>query len=278
MQASEIIAILKRAGKKPNKLLGQHFLMDEEVLEDMLKAAKIGQEDLVLEVGPGLGVLTKLLAKQAGQVLAVEKDDTLKQVLKAQFGKQKNVQIVYGDILKLDLAKYVTQKYKVVANLPYYATSPIIQYFLHQNLRPESLTLLVQKEVGQNMVAAKGRLNLLALAIKLYADVSLVRQVPAKAFFPAPKVESVVVHLQLRSKPLVTALEEVVVFRVARALFSGKRKQIHNTLKANLGLADEQVKTVLAGVGLKGSERPEHLSVEKFISLGQAFSKLKLAE
>lgn len=261
---------------RPDKKFGQNFLLDDEVLDAMVEVAQIGLQDTVIEVGPGIGNLTSKLAVRAGTVLAIEKDERLQPLLKDLSLRYKNVDVRFSDVLHFDFLDAMSRSggglveppvYKVVANIPYYVTGKIVQVFLRSPVRPRSITVLVQKEVAENMVAEPGSMNLLALSVQLIGTPSLVRKVPANSFFPAPKVDSAVVHIDIPLIPLYGDVDEKAFFRVARACFAGKRKQIHNTLVSNLGLAPEIVDVVLNSVGIDRTTRPQELSVATFLSL-----------
>lgn len=272
MNIEDVKLILKNNKISPNKVLGQNFLLDIGVVIDLVDAAGVNKKDTVLEIGPGLGFVTEQLANKAGSLVCVEKDRTLEPVLTKLVSQHKNTRVVYGDFLKQDLNKLFTRPYKMVANLPYYAASPIIRHCLDAGPRPLSLTFLIQKEVAENMAAKKG-MNLLALAVQLQAEVEIVRVVRPKSFFPEPKVDSAIVHLKCFSKPLVDKDLEKQVFRVGKALFSGKRKQIHNTLVHNLGLSSDELAELLKKAVLVGDERPGALSLLDFVRLGEVYSK-----
>ncbi len=261
-------------GLSPNKTFGQHFLMDEIVLQDMLDVAKVSSKDMVVEVGPGIANLTKFLIDKAGTVLSVEKDPQFTNVLNSLKKKHKNFSYVLGDILETDMDTMLgdrTKKanYKVVANIPYYVTGKIVQYFLQQEHKPTSMTLLMQKEVAQNLTTKQGSLNLLAISVQLYADVELVEIVPARKFYPAPKVDSAVVHIELfkKSKYNLDAQTEKKLFKILRACFTGKRKQIHNTLANNFGIPKDKVQTILKKLKLDHQLRPQQLSIDQWIKL-----------
>lgn len=268
--------ILIDYGLSPNKTYGQHFLMDEIVLQDMLDSAEVGSNDVVVEVGPGIGNLTKLLIDRAGQVLAIEKDPQFTNVLNSLRNKSNNFNYILDDVLSVDIDAVLAQagvdknsSYKVVANIPYYVTGKIVQYFLKQPRRPASMTLLMQKEVAQNITAKEGELNLLAISVQLYADCQLVQVVRAEKFYPAPKVDSAVLHIKLHSKPKYNVADEQKLFKVLRACFTGKRKQIHNTLVSNLGLGKDQVEAILQNLNLDPKLRPQQLTIEQWIKLSE---------
>lgn len=266
--------LLMDYGLSPNKTYGQHFLMDEFVLQDMLDSAKVNKDDVVIEVGPGIGNLTKFLIDRAGQVVAIEKDPQFTNVLNSLRNKNKNFDYVLDDVLSTEVDTVLSgagvgkkSSYKVVANIPYYVTGKIVQYFLKQPRKPISMTLLMQKEVAQNITARAGDLNLLAISVQLYADCELTEIVRAEKFYPAPKVDSAVLHIKLHPKPKYQVPDEKKLFKVLRACFTGKRKQIHNTLVSNLGLSKQQVEVLLQKLNLDPKLRPQQLSIQQWIDL-----------
>ncbi|QQS22682.1 ribosomal RNA small subunit methyltransferase A [bacterium] len=268
--------LLMDYGLSPNKTYGQHFLMDEIVLQDMLDSADVSNADVIVEVGPGIGNLTKFLIDRAGQVLAIEKDPQFVNVLNSLRNKNKNFSYVLGDVLEENIDEALAQagvgkqsSYKVVANIPYYVTGKIVQYFLKQQRKPVSMTLLMQKEVAQNITAKEGNLNLLAISVQLYATAELAEIVRAEKFYPAPKVDSAVITIKLHEQPKYDVADEQKLFKLLRACFTGKRKQIHNTLVSNLGLGKEQVAAVLKKVNLDPKLRPQQLSIEQWIKLSE---------
>ncbi len=255
-------------GLSPNKTYGQNFLMDEIVLQDMVDEAEVNKDDIVIEVGPGIGNLTSFLIAKAKQVIAIEKDDQFVSVLNHLKNKNKNFNYQLSDILHTDIANLVGEsKYKVVANIPYYITGKIIQKFLSLNNKPQSLTLLVQKEVAQNLSAPVGKLNLLAISVQLYADVKMLTVVPAMKFYPAPKVDSAVVQIILHDHSKYVNYDEKKLFKILKACFLGKRKQLHNTLVNNLKLEKTVVETVLDECNISANSRPQQLSIDQWINL-----------
>ncbi|MDQ3018471.1 MAG: 16S rRNA (adenine(1518)-N(6)/adenine(1519)-N(6))-dimethyltransferase RsmA [bacterium] len=261
--------ILQHYGLSPNKTYGQNFLMDETVLEDMIDVAGVGPDDIVVEVGPGIGNLTERLLKRASHVVSIEKDPQFLQVLQMLSKEFPNFSYHLNDVLTLNLADVLKEysSYKVVANIPYYITGKIIQLFIRAEHRPESLTLLMQKEVARNLTAKPGSLNLLAISVQLYADVKLISIVPGFKFFPEPKVDSAVVHVTLHKEPRYEIGDEKKLFQVLRACFSGKRKQLHNTLINNLHLEKKDVEGVLAELKIDTTIRPQQLMIEQWIEL-----------
>lgn len=280
MTFEELEQRLKKYGLRPDKKFGQNFLTDESVLEDMIAASDIHSGDLVLEVGPGVGNLTELLAKAGALVTSVEKDERFGPLLADVVQQQPAVQIVFADIMRFDFVSVLEKRaesdnfsYRVVANIPYYVTGKLLQLLLRARVRPKSITVLVQKEVAQNMVASPGNMNLLGLSVQLMGRPRLVRLVPARSFFPAPKVDSAVVHVDMYSSSPFEPYQEKELFRVARACFSGKRKQIHNSLAAGLRLSAEETGSLLASVGILPTARPQDLSVEQFVALTRAVAR-----
>lgn len=255
-------------GLSPNKTYGQNFLMDEIVLQDMIESAGISKNDVVLEVGPGIGNLTKFLLESSKQVIAIEKDPQFVPVLNSLKKKFKNFSYILSDALEVDLAEALPEgDYKVVANIPYYATGKLIQKFIQTDRKPSSMTLLMQKEVAENITSKPGNLNLLAISVQLYAQAKLIEIVPARKFYPAPKVDSAVVLIELFTKPKFKIKDEQKFFKVLKACFTGKRKQIHNTLTNNLGLDKEIVLQVLSSSKLTPELRPQQLTIDQWINL-----------
>jgi 16S rRNA (adenine1518-N6/adenine1519-N6)-dimethyltransferase len=267
MTIETLKSILAHYQLSPNKTYGQNFLMDETILEDMIDRAGVNKKDCVLEVGPGIGNLTERLLGRAGDVVSIEKDPQFLNVLKSLKKQHANFEYQLGDILTIDFSKLVDKKYKVVANIPYYITGKIVQLFLKSDQKPTSLTLLMQKEVAQNIVAKPGRLNLLAISTQLYADAELVTIVPSYKFYPAPKVDSAVVHIELHRKPKYKIDDEKKLFRILKACFAGKRKQLHNTLTNNLKLDKSEVDNLLHQLKIDKAARPQQLTIEQWLEL-----------
>lgn len=266
--------LLQRNGLSPNKTYGQHFLMDETILEDMIDEAKVTDKDVVVEVGPGIGNLTERLLARGCELLSLEKDPQFLRVLKSLQKQHDNFEYELVDVLKYNFTESGLKNYKVVANIPYYITGKIVQLFLNQTNKPKSLTLLMQKEVAQNIIAKPGQLNLPAISVQLYGDAKLVSIVPAYKFYPKPKVDSAVLHIELHQKPKYKLDDEKKFFRILRACFAGKRKQIHNTLTNNLGLDKILVSELLKQVGVESAARPQQLTIEQWIKL---VNKIELA-
>lgn len=270
--------LIRRFGVQPKQSLAQNFLTDPVHLARIAAAAELVATDTVLEIGPGLGVLTQLLAAQAGRVIAVELDNRLIDPLRKQFAKQPQVQIVHGDILELAPGALLQEQdgvaavaYKVVANLPYYITSAVLRHLLEAAVRPTRIVVLVQKEVAERICAQPGDLSLLAVSIQYYAEPTLVHQVPARAFYPPPKVDSAVLRLDVRPEPVVADVNTESFFRVVRAGFSQKRKQLVNTLSAGLHLPKAEVIALLDQIGIDPKRRAETLTLAEWGSVCRSF-------
>ncbi|MBK8051615.1 MAG: ribosomal RNA small subunit methyltransferase A [Anaerolineales bacterium] len=275
----------------PKKSLGQNFLVDGAYLARIVAAADLAPTDLVLEIGPGHGVLTQPLAAAAAGVAAVELDDRLIAPLQATFASQTNVMIVHGDILELEpgavidtLAAHLAAAsrlptsiparqppYKVVANLPYYITSAVLRQLLEASRPPDKLVLLVQLEVAQRICAAPGDMSLLAISVQYYAEPHFVHKVPAGAFRPAPKVDSAILALDRRATPAVDVAPEPF-FRVVRAGFGQKRKQLLNSLAAGLGAPKDAIRSALLRANIDPTRRAETLTLAEWGALCNALS------
>ncbi len=261
--------LLRQHGLRPRQRLGQRFLADEEVLARIVAAAEIAPTDTVLEVGPGLGSLTRALAAQAGRVIAVELDAQLIAVLHQRLSDCPNVTIVQGDALQLAPAEVVGAHapYLVVANLPYYITAPILRHFLEAPRPPERLVLMLQKEVAQRILATPGQMSLLAVSVQFYARPRLVGHVPAAAFYPRPKVDSAIVRLDVYDQPPVPVDDVRDFFRVVAAGFSQPRKQLKNALAHALGLPIAVVIEALTAAGIAPQQRAESLALDDWARL-----------
>lgn len=280
MDIDGIKSILKRYRLNPNPTYGQNFLVDELVLQDIVDAAEVTAADAVLEIGPGIGNLTRLLCERAGLVLSLEKDPKFQPILHAiKKDHRENFRYEITDALEYDFQSYFQEQgfssYKVVANIPYFITGKILQMLMTAKFKPSSITILVQKEVAYNLSAKAGDLSVLAISVQLYGEPKMVQTVLAKSFYPAPKVDSAVVKIDLFKKPKFLLRDEKRFFKLLKACFSGKRKQIHNTLKNNLGLQPETIKKALAFLKINPAARPQELSIEKWIELNDKIEKIK---
>ncbi|CAN5384919.1 16S rRNA (adenine(1518)-N(6)/adenine(1519)-N(6))-dimethyltransferaseRsmA [soil metagenome] len=273
----------------PKKSLGQNFLIDESHLARIVTAADLKPDDTVLEIGPGFGVMTRQLAAKAGRVIAVELDDRLITILRAQFATQPKVSIVHGDILELNPSELIAgapsatsqsalptpQSYKVVANLPYYITSAVIRHLLEAVNPPRLAVLMVQKEVAERICAEPGDMSLLAVSVHFYARPTIVHHVPASAFYPRPKVDSAVLRLDIFPERPVADIAAEQFFRVARAGFSQKRKQLLNTISAGLHLPKPSVADMLERAGIDPKRRAETLSIAEWGQLCRVLGEPK---
>ncbi|MDY2637990.1 MAG: 16S rRNA (adenine(1518)-N(6)/adenine(1519)-N(6))-dimethyltransferase RsmA [Phascolarctobacterium sp.] len=267
--------ILNRFKLRADKKLGQNFLIDEQVVRQIVAAAELSEADTVLEVGPGIGTLTQGLAESKAQVVAVELDTRLLPVLATTLEGYDNVHVVHGDILKVNIMEEVgVPNFKVCANLPYYITTPIIFALLEKRLPMERLVAMVQKEVAERMAAQPGGKDYgaLSVAIQYYTEPEIAFIVPPTSFIPAPAVDSAVIVCKRREKPPVEVCDEALFFRVVKAAFSLRRKMLNNSLK-NMGIKSEQVAKWLELAGVDGKRRAETLSLEDFAKLTNSFNE-----
>lgn len=249
----------------PNKSLGQHWLTDRLILEAIADCGELTKDDTVLEIGPGLGTLTSVLLKQSKEVIAIEFDEQLARKLPGQFPGTA-LRVEHADILDYDLTQLPTD-YKVVANVPYYITSKIVQRLSESPNPPLISVLLVQKEVAQRLAAKPGDMSILAVSAQLYADVELGPLVPAKYFTPPPKVDSQVVILKRRPQPLFTDFDTKAYFRMVKAGFSAKRKKLRSSLSGGLGISKTQVEAMLTQARIDPDARAEALSLDDWARL-----------
>lgn len=267
--------ILNRFKLRADKKLGQNFLIDENVVRQIVAAAELSETDTVLEVGPGIGTLTQGLAESKARVVAVELDTRLLPVLATTLNGYDNVRVVHGNILKVNIMEEVgAPSFKVCANLPYYITTPIIFALLEKRLPVERLVAMVQKEVAERMAAQPGgkEYGALSVAIQYYTEPEIAFIVPPTSFIPAPAVESAVIVCKRRVKPPVEVCDEGLFFRVVKAAFSLRRKMLSNSLK-NMGIKSEQVSKWLELAGVDGKRRAETLSLEDFAKLTNSFKE-----
>lgn len=248
-----------------NKSLGQHWLTDDASLEGMCTAAEIGSDDMVLEIGPGPGSLTQKLVKRAKQVIAVEFDPDLARQLPKRVSAQ-NLQIIQQDILKFDLTT-LPPGYKIAANIPYYLTSNLLRVLCESKNPFSTAALLVQKEVAQRVCAKPGDMSLLSVGVQFYSEASLGQLVPAKLFAPPPKVDSQILILKYRSKPLFPGIETKQFFRIVKAGFAQRRKTLLNSLSAGLHLSREQTAAALATANIEPNTRAQNLDLNDWHAL-----------
>ena len=277
------IEVLQKYGFVFQKRFGQNFLIDTHVLERIIEASEITKDDFVLEIGPGIGTMTQYLAEAAREVTAVEIDDALIPILKDTLKEWDNATVLHGDILKTDIRKIADEKnqgrpIKVVANLPYYITTPIIMGLFESHVPVDSITVMVQKEVADRMQTGPGSKDYgaLSLAVQYYAEPKIVANVPPNCFMPRPKVGSAVIRLTRHQNPPVTTLDEKLMFRLIRASFNQRRKTLSNSLKNSqeLPYSKEEVEAAIKECGLPLNIRGEALTLEQFARLSDTFSKL----
>ena len=279
---------LRRFGLRARKGLGQHFLIDGEVLRLITSAAELAPDDVVVEIGPGLGVLTKELAEKASWVITVELDSKLAAILKQTLSSFKNVTIVNGDILKIDPEALLQEQktefppvitspfnYKVVANLPYYITSPVLRHFLEASLKPKVMMVMVQKEVAEAIVAKLGKMSVLSVSVQFYGEPRIIDYVPARCFYPEPEVDSAILRIVLYPQPAVEVTDKESFFELVRAGFCASRKQLVNSLAQGLGLPKADVLSLLDKAGIASQRRAETLTLEEWARLWREFTQVK---
>ena len=268
--------ICKRFDIKMSKKLGQNFLIKRGIVDEIVKAADLQEGEPVLEIGPGIGTLTQGLAQSGANVTAIELDTRLLEVLDTTLAQYSNVTIVHGDVLKLDVPSIMNNEpFKVVANLPYYITTPIIMSLLESRLPIERLVVMVQKEVALRMVAKPGTKDYgaLSVAVQYYTKSDIVLDVPPKSFLPAPAVTSSVIRCVLRDKPPVDVIDEKLFFRVVKAGFAQRRKTFANTMKTT-GLSKDRIEELLAKANIDGQRRGETFTLQEFADVANAWAAL----
>ena len=287
-----IKALLNRYLVYPSKGLGQNFLIDNSVLKKIIKAAELTKKDVILEIGPGIGNLTRELAHKAKRIIAVEKDPKLARILKETLKEFKNIQIIQGDILKIQDTRYKIQDtYKIVANLPFYIAAPVIRKFLQLNNQPRVLVLMVQKEVAQRICASPAKvfakqkfrramppkMNLLAVSVQFYAEPEIISYVSKKSFWPEPKVDSAILKITPSGKKstIVGILPEEF-FRVVKAGFSQPRKMLINNLSAKLRVKKGLIREILQKNHINPAQRPETLTIKDWVQIAKEFSTFPL--
>jgi 16S rRNA (adenine1518-N6/adenine1519-N6)-dimethyltransferase len=265
-----IPALLRSHGLRPKKSLGQNFLVDDSALERIVAIAEVTSDSSVLEVGPGLGSLTRYLAQAAGRVVAVELDIKMISVLEDVLSDTPNVEVVHGDMLKIDPAKLMGQdSYLVVANIPYYITSNLIRHLLEAPLKPSRMVLTIQREVAERITAKPGDLSLLALSVQVYGQARVAARIPAGAFYPAPDVDSAALRIDLYPEPLIPTGQLDAFFRLAKAGYGQKRKTLRNSLSSGLSLNGDKTARLLETAGINPMRRAETLSIEEWKTLVQ---------
>jgi 16S rRNA (adenine1518-N6/adenine1519-N6)-dimethyltransferase len=275
----DIPALLKQFGLRPSKGLGQIFLQDNRLLQEIVAAANIAPADDILEIGPGLGNLTRYLALAAHSVTAVELDKNLFPALETVVAPYKNVHLVQGDILRLNPANLMkSPDYLVVANIPYYITSAVLRHLLESGGHPRRLVLTIQEEVAERICAKPGKMSILSLSVQVYGTPNIVTYIPAEAFFPAPKVDSAVLHMEILPEPFIPSPLLDTFFTLIKAGFSQKRKTLRNSLSGGLGIASAEVEKNLAAAGIDPMRRAETLSLEEWEKLCKVGFKIQGAK
>ena len=266
----ELRNLLAAHRMRPLKSFGQNFLIDRSVLQNIVEAAAIEPDDELLEVGSGTGVLTRELAKQARRVVAVELERDMLSLLKNTTAAYPNVELVARNLLFLDpLEIFAQAPYKLVANLPYYITAPTFRHFLESANPPRLIVVMVQAEVAQRIIAEPGSLSVLALSVQLYGQPRIIARVPARAFYPAPKVDSAILRVDVNPQAPLLPAERAKFFRLVHAGFSEKRKQLHNSLTHGLHVKNEVVRSWLTTAAIDVSRRAETLSIEEWLRLAR---------
>jgi 16S rRNA (adenine1518-N6/adenine1519-N6)-dimethyltransferase len=260
---------------RPNKAFGQNFLVDRDVLSHIVEAAEIHANDQVLELGAGTGVLTRELAKRARRVVAVELEREMLSLLTKTTNNYTNVEIMQRNLLYIDPKEiFGSEPYKLVANLPYYIASPTFRHFLESANPPRLFVVMVQHEVAQRIVAAPGDLSLLGVSIQFYGEPKIVEHVPARAFYPAPKVDSAILRIDLNDEVPLTPKERDSFFRLVQAGFSERRKQLHNSLAHGLHRKNADIQPWLLAANIDPSRRAETLSIEDWLRLWHEMEKI----
>lgn len=269
--------LLQQYQIKPNKRLGQNFLISQKTLQKIIQAANLSPKDIVLEIGPGLGILTQTLAQRVKKVIAIEKDKKIGQALKEILRDYQNVEIIVADALKIENSKLNLENYKLIANLPYYITSPVIRMFLESKNPPREMILLIQKEVAQRICAKPPKMNLLAVSVQFYSQPKIIAPVSKKAFWPQPKVDSAIIKIVPHSIVIARGAKQSPdkFFKVVKAGFASPRKQLINNLSQKLNLSREEIKRALFECNLDIQIRAANLSVDDWKNLLQAINNLE---
>jgi len=265
---------LSEYGLFPRKRLGQHFLVDRNILNKVIRTAQVGKEDIVLEVGPGLGEMTLALARQAEKVIAIEIDSKLVAILEKKMKDHPNVEVVKSNILKVDFDQFLKKEghpVKVVANLPYQISTPLLFRFIESKEIFSSFTLMLQREVAERMVAPPGRKEYGALSVftQSFFDLSIQFFIKPSAFFPPPKVDSAVVHMAWKERPMIEVNDQEWFKRVVKACFGYRRKTLANALKHSELTLPESIEPKMEAIGIDPRRRPETLAIEEFAKLAR---------
>ena len=276
--------IMKKYGIRANKDLGQNFLINNDVVENIVNSSEISQDDMVIEIGPGLGTLTKYLLEKAGKVLCIELDRKMIEILEDRFEECSNFEIINDDVLKVDLNKIIKENkenkkiknVKIVANLPYYITTPIIMKLLEEKLDIESITVMVQKEVADRLIEIPSGKNTGAITytIYYYCDSEKIMEVPNSSFIPEPEVTSEVIKMKIRKEPVVKVENPKVMFMIIKSAFMQRRKTLLNALtNAQVFISKQEGINILNKLGLNENVRAENLTIENYAELAKEISK-----
>lgn len=266
--------LLTRHGISPKKSLGQNFLHDPSILHKIVTTADLTGSGTVLEIGPGTGNLTAALAEHAARVIAVELDDRLVPILQERLVDQSHVTIIHGDFLETDLSAHLGDlPYSVVANVPYYITSAILRHIFEQLPRPERVVLTVQREVAERVIAEPGDMSVLAVSVQFYGAPQIVMKLPAAAFWPRPDVDSALLRIDVFATPPVDVPDERLFFRVVRAGFSQKRKQLRNSISGGLAIPKDDAVALLVSADIDYQRRAETLTLDEWAALTRAFAR-----
>ena len=285
LSPTDIKTLLNKYGAKPSRGLGQNFLIDKNVLDKIITASNLKPGDTVLEIGPGIGTLTQELAKHAGNIIAIEKDQTMVKILSETLSGCKNIEIENWDILKfIENCKLKIENYKVVANIPYYITSPVIRKFLEAENKPDFMVLMVQKEVAQRICSKPPDMTLLSVSVQFYADAKIISYVSKNCFWPSPKVDSAIIKItpaKAERDPISIIRDRVssdsseFFFKVVKAGFSHPRKQLAGNLTEGLKLTKEKTTKWLAKNKIDPTQRAETLSIQDWKNLTTSFKLIK---
>ena len=268
LQPLSIRSILQEHDIRLKKSLGQNFLSDNQILGKIVQTANISNSDNVLEIGPGVGSLTRHIAVHAKQVFAVELDDHLLPALEEVLAPFDNIQIINNDILKVDLTELLgNDPYVIIANIPYYITSAVLRHCLESQTKPKRMILTIQKEVARRICEAPGNLSLLALSVQVYGTPKVIFDIPAGAFFPSPNVDSTVLSIELYETPLIPHEDLETFFRWSKAGFAQKRKKLRNSLSAGLHISTQEVESIFTRAGIDPQRRAETLSIAEWHQL-----------
>lgn len=267
-------SLLQKHNLWAKKRFGQNFMIDEQILCSIVEAANLKKTDNIIEVGPGTGFLTEKLLENAGNVVAVERDKDMVKILNKRFGRVNNLNIINEDVLKFKILNFKFKIYKLVANIPYYITSPLLKHFLQSDHRPTMMVLLVQKEVAEKVCGIGGK-SLITIETQLFGHPEIIGIVSAKCFYPAPKVDSAILKIEVYKKPLVLEKELANFLRIVKFGFSQKRKKLSNTLSAGLRLTTSEMKEILSKANIDPDLRAENLEIDDWKRLTNVLKKIK---